>query len=179
MKTPSSKPARKVAPHRVSTRASAATAPQRGEHHATADVDDDVDSDDLDSGVVAKSAFIASEAEAEMLADLGLTPSPEELGSRAMKEALQEGSPGKLEVSPLQRVDGGPLGAYANPDDAHMSGELSRVDLTQNVVDEGSLFDQPRSEGGTRRPDIRTNEVDATLERNERAARWRKRHARK
>jgi hypothetical protein len=51
--------------------------------------------------------------------------------------------------------------------------EPTGLDLTQNAIHEGSLFDQPRtdSDDRTRRPLIKTNEVDATLDHNQRAHR--------
>jgi hypothetical protein len=144
----------------------------------------------LESGLASKSAFIASEAEAELLGEAGLSLPPEELGTRLLREALQETSTQvETETSTQMQTDTSDLRIEslegleradyeeeydedAPDEDAVSPAEPSALDLTQNVLDEGSLFDQPRNEGGVRHPALRTNEVDATLERNERAARW-------
>ena len=142
----------------------------------------DANAGPLDSGLASKAAFIASEAEAELLGEAGLSLPPEELGTRLLREALQE-SPSQVNVEApdlreetLEGLEGAQYDEEKDLDapdeDAISPSEPSEIDLTQNVVDEGSLFDQPRNEGGVRRPALRTNEVDATLERNERAARW-------
>ncbi|MFZ5896312.1 MAG: hypothetical protein ACOY0T_34975 [Myxococcota bacterium] len=141
----------------------------------------DANAGPLESGLASKSAFIASEAEAELLAEAGLSLPPEELGTRMLRQALQESSTQTdLEAPDLHEealANVKPVSDQTNYDDesdedAISPSEPSEVDLTRDVVDEGSLFDQPRNEGGVRRPAIRANEVDATLERNQRAARW-------
>lgn len=190
-----------------------ATTPQRGESSAREsgmaprrdrDEDDDEDTRDesesggydanagpLESGLASKSAFVASEAEAELLGEAGLSLPPEELGTRLLREALQESSTqvqtetwtqlrsetesSDLRIETLAGLDREQYDEEfddATDEDAISPAEPSELDLTQNVLDEGSLFDQPRNEGGVRRPALRTNEVDATLDRNERAARW-------
>lgn len=101
---------------------------------------------------------LASEEDGEGT-EAGLSLDTEDLGPRMLESAMQ-GSRGAINDSAR--------GSRA-------PSEPGGLDLTQNVIDEGSLFDQPRAEGGTRHPEIRTSEVDATLERNERATRERHR----
>lgn len=142
----------------------------------------DADKGPLDTGYAGKTASVVSEAEAELLGEAGLSLAPEELGTRLLREALQENNGGVPMDPEATREDGIDALDVASdsvryddeaPDeDAISPAEPSAVDLTSNVVDEGSLFDQPRNEGGVRHPNVRTNEVDATLDRNERAARW-------
>jgi hypothetical protein len=56
--------------------------------------------------------------------------------------------------------------------------EPPTVDLTDNTIRNGSLFDQPATDemDEARPPSVKTNEVDETLKRNERARRARKAH---
>lgn len=150
--------------------------------HAEESAGYDADAGPLDTGYAGKTASFVSEAEAELLAEAGLSLAPEELGTRHLREALQETS----SVSATEGLDvqGDSLESLepetdsirydddAPDEDAISPAEPSAIDLTSNVVDEGSLFDQPRNEGGVRHPALKTNEVDATLDRNERAARW-------
>jgi hypothetical protein len=142
----------------------------------------DADKGPLDTGYAGKTASVVSEAEAELLGEAGLSLPPEELGTRLLREALQENNGGapmdpdatrEDDMDALEpTTDSVRLDDDSPDEDAISPAEPSDIDLTSNVVDEGSLFDQPRNEGGVRHPSLRTNEVDATLDRNERAARW-------
>ena len=102
---------------------------------------------------------LASEEDGELGTETGLSLDTEDLGPRMLESAMQ-GSHGTINE-----------GAGSSRPLTEPGG----LDLTQNVIDEGSLFDQPRDEGGTRHPELRTSEVDATLDRNERATRERHR----
>jgi len=90
---------------------------------------------------------------------------PEDLGDRMLRDATQQEVDGvqeeRLNIEEGEAVDRIGLA------------EPTTVDLNQNVLDEGSLFDQPRADDNeqTRHPLVKTNEVDATLDRNERAQR--------
>jgi hypothetical protein len=127
-----------------------------------------------------------TEAEAEAVSETGLSLPPEDLGSRSLIQALQgPPQPSGVEPTSLQAEPDAPTAAEPpeppeppsdddSNDDAVSPREPHQIDLTQDVIYEGSLFDQPRDEGGTYHAAVRANEVDATLERNARAARSRK-----
>jgi hypothetical protein len=102
---------------------------------------------------------LASEEDDDVGTEGGLSLDTEDLGPRMLESATQAARGTTHEATSSSQPPSEPGG----------------LDLTQNVIDEGSLFDQPRAEGGTRHPALRTNEVDATLDRNQRAMRARHR----
>lgn len=138
----------------------------------------DANAGPIDTGYASESISLASEGEADLLVESGLSVDAEDLGSRLIRDAKQEALPPEgSEVDTEADMDLAPEPASlreiyddAPDEDAISPAEPSELDLTQNVITEGSLFDQPRNEGGIRHPAVRVNEVDATLERNARAA---------
>jgi len=143
----------------------------------------DADSGPVEAGLVSKYASLASEAEAEAVAEPGLSLPPEDLGARSLLGALQ-GSAQSSGVKPRDSLQAEqdsltPVSLDVSDDDDASEDAVSprephQIDLTQDVIYEGSLFDQPRDEGVTYHAAVRANEVDATLDRNARAARSRK-----
>jgi hypothetical protein len=115
----------------------------------------DANDDEADTGLEPMS--LASDEDGEVSTESGLSLDTEDLGPRMLESAMQGSRAPTGEGEASSQVPSEPGG----------------LDLTKNVIDEGSLFDQPRAEGGTRRPEIRTDEVDATLDRNQRAGRER------
>ena len=175
------------------TGARQATKPQRGDSHRVSgatpksqrgeSIGYDADSGPTETGLASKYASLASEAEAEAVAEPGLSLPPEDLGSRSLMGALQgPAQPSGFEPrATLESEEDSltPVSLDASADDESGEDMVSprephQIDLTQDVIYEGSLFDQPRDEGGTYHASVRANEVDATLERNARAARSRK-----
>lgn len=176
-----------------------------GDDAAASDMSDgyDANAGPLDTGLASIEASLAREAVDDTIDGTGLSLDPGNLGFRALKDALGTvpsevgardaliGIERETDLTPeasAEPSDEEDLGepaedeaildsedASESDEDAISPTEPSQVDLTQNVIDEGSLFDQPRNEGGVRHPLLRTNEVDATLERNERARKARKR----
>jgi hypothetical protein len=111
-----------------------------------------------------------------------LAVAPEDLGRRALREAAQQDEPAALDASFLDDLDEEEsleARTLLDTDDSDIDSpgesrmEPAAVDLTENAIQDGSIFDQPRAGemGQVRRPLIKTNEVDETLERNERARR--------
>jgi hypothetical protein len=108
-----------------------------------------------------------------------LAVAPEDLGRRALREAAQQDEPAALDASFLDEEESLEARTLLDTDDSDVDSpgesimERAAVDLTDDSIQNGSIFDQPRSGemGQVRRPLIKTNEIDETLERNERARR--------
>lgn len=154
----------------TTSRTTSINAPKSGRRSTTRNANeeskegDDAGGGDPETGLDTSDISLEGQ-EDEADGQAGLSLDAEDLGPRMLQNAMQN--------------DG-----FSHGESVALGSDLSEpggLDLTSNVIDEGSLFDQPRDEnGGTRRPQIRTNEVDATLERNQRANRERlKRSARR
>jgi hypothetical protein len=148
---------------------------------------DDADAAPRESGPASETISLASEAEAEMIAEAELSIGSGDLGRPLLRALSQEViAPAFHERGAARDLEPVRTEGTSHQLDDEMSDEdeippsaPSELDLTRDVISEGSLFDQPRNEGGTRRPAIRADDMSATLERNERAAQARgKRRAR-
>lgn len=125
--------------------------------------------DDYDPESDAVDVFTAEEISLDRsaLLDDGLSIAPEDLGRHALLAAAQQEGLDSDEADSLRLLSesddpgGNPVSMARRPD----------IDLTDNVVREGSLFDEPLEDGNLRSPRIKTNEVDASQERDRRAHR--------
>lgn len=117
----------------------------------------DADSGPIETGYAGNEIALEDIADNARRDDGSLTVDPEDLGERMLRDAAQqdadENHEERLNIEEGEAVDRIGLA------------EPTTVDLNQNVLDEGSLFDQPRSDdseqtrrpliglgGGTRRP---------------------------
>jgi len=130
----------------------------------------------LETGLASESVDLAeilgnAEADGESLAI-----APEDLGRHALREAAQEDESLALDA-PIEEVDSLEAKNLLEVDESDIDSpgesimEPAAVDLTEDSIQDGSIFDQPRAGemGQVRRPLVKTNEVDETLDRNERA----------
>jgi hypothetical protein len=121
----------------------------------------DAESGPLETGFASED--ISLDRSAILDADLSVTP--EDLGRHALLGAAQQESTEIADSATRERL--------ADPFDegGNRAGRLPDVDLTDDVVREGSLFDEPLEDGNLRTPRSKTNEVDASHERDLRARR--------
>jgi hypothetical protein len=159
----------------------------------------DANSGPLETGYAAESTSLEDVLGGAARGDAGSSVDPEDLGPLALRGALQQEQDPPVEDPELEpeledslsldtdddagaedededEDEDGDSEAFDEDDDnldAVGLEEPSGVDLTQNVVREGSLFDQPRADlnDQTRRPLLKVDDLQATLERNERARR--------
>ena len=133
----------------------------------------------LETGLASESVDLAEILEnAEADAD-SLAVAPEDLGRRALLEAAQQDEPAAFDESIVEEVDALEARTLVDIDENDLDSpgesdmEPAAVDLTEDSIQDGSIFDQPRAGemAQVRHPLVKTNEVDETLERNERARR--------
>jgi hypothetical protein len=127
----------------------------------------DADAGPLETGYASETVALADMMDAAARDEETLSIEPEDLGRRALQDAAQQGEPASGAVR--TSLDWSTQDTGTNADGI----EPSAVDLTTNAIREGSLFDQSREgeETKLRHPLVKVNEVDETLEHNQRARR--------
>jgi hypothetical protein len=127
----------------------------------------DADGYDAESGPL-ETGFASEDISLERSAilDDDLSVAPEDLGRHALLAAAQQDS--NDFDDPVNRQ--GLADAVDESGSLH-AGRRPDIDLTDDVVREGSLFDEPLEDGNLRTPRLKTNEVDASHERDLRAHR--------
>lgn len=133
----------------------------------------------LETGLASESVDLSEILDNAQADGESLAVAPEDLGRRALREAAQQDESPAMDASELVEED--LLAARTlvdmDADDLDSPGESNMepaaVDLTEDAIQDGSIFDQPRAGemAQVRHPLVKTNEVDETLERNERARR--------
>lgn len=123
----------------------------------------DAEEGPLETGFASQSVALDEILEDAEQDSESLSIDAEALGSHALRAATQQDFP-----TTERDLDEEEL-----PGDSET--EPGIVDLARNDIRNGSLFDQPRKDDPdqVRHPLVRSNEVDATLEHNERARRAR------
>ena len=132
-----------------------------------------------DAGLASESVDLSEILENAEADSDPLAVAPEDLGRRALLEAAQQDEPTALDASFLDEEESLEARTLLDTDESDVDSpgestmEPAAVDLTEDAIQNGSIFDQPRAGemGQVRRPLIKTNEIDQTLERNERARR--------
>lgn len=129
---------------------------------------DDSDAELIETGYADLARVVSDPTERSTLGGPGASLAPEEMGQQALSEAAQQTSGD--EAAQRGRLDSDEF--FGDDDEPQRrSGEPRELDLTDNVVREESLFDIPFEDGSIRAPRLKTNEVDAGLDRDARARR--------
>ncbi|HMA93287.1 MAG TPA: hypothetical protein VKP30_11420 [Polyangiaceae bacterium] len=129
---------------------------------------DDSDAEPIETGYADLDRVVSDPTERSTLGGPGASLAPEEMGQQALSEAAQQNSGD--EAAQRGRLDSDEF--FGDDDEPQRrSGEPRELDLTDNVVREESLFDIPLEDGSIRAPRLKTNEVDAGLDRDARARR--------
>lgn len=138
----------------------------------------DADDGPLESGLASESVDLSEILENAQADAESLAVAPEDLGRRALREAAQQDETVALDASVLDEDSLEPRTLFdTDESDVDSPGESrmepSAVDLTEDAIHDGSIFDQPRAGemGQVRHPLVKANEVDETLEHNQRAHR--------
>jgi hypothetical protein len=150
-----------------SSRAKGKTAPRATQRDKARRAEPVADGYDAESGPL-ETGFASEDISLDRSAilDDGLSVTPEDLGRHALLAAAQQES--------IDFDDSATRGRLADAVDepgSARAGRLPDVDLTDDVAREGSLFDEPLEDGNLRTPRSKTNEVDASHERDLRARR--------